>query len=123
MASEKAIIENDVEKHLRERVKRVGGKAYKLSSQIENGMPDRLVCLPGGRVFFIETKRPKGGRLSKIQIYRHRELTRIGVQVRVLCTKEAIDEFITNFTKEAKPDAIQTPRLPAIHDRPDDPGA
>lgn len=120
MASEKAIIENDVEKHLRERVKKAGGKAYKLSSQIENGMPDRLVCLPGGRVFFIETKRPKGGRLSKIQIYRHRELTRIGVQVRVLCTKEAIDEFIE---KEVMTNEIPTPRLPAIHDRPDDPRA
>ena len=36
--------EQRVEERLREEVKKIGGKAYKLSSQIEAGMPDRLVC-------------------------------------------------------------------------------
>ena len=86
--------EKAVEQSLREAVKAMGGKAYKFSSQIEAGMPDRLVCLPSGRAIFVETKRPKGGRLTCIQKYRHRELRRLGFEVRVINTTEAVEEFV-----------------------------
>ena len=75
--------EQRVEERLREEVRKIGGKAYKLSSQIEAGMPDRLVCLPGGKAIFVETKRPKGGRLSAIQKYRHKDYCR--TEVALLC--------------------------------------
>ena len=68
-----------------------------LSSQVDAGMPDRLVCFPGGRIVFVETKRPKGGRLSKIQIYRHKELRRMGFDVRVVNTTELVKAFIEEF--------------------------
>ena len=57
-------------------------------------MPDRLVCIPGGKAIFVETKRPKGGRLSHIQRYRHKELRLMGFDVRVINTGEAVEEFI-----------------------------
>ena len=86
--------EKTVEQRLHEEAKKIGGHAYKLSSQVDAGMPDRLVCFPGGRIVFVETKRPKGGRLSKIQIYRHKELRRMGFDVRVVNTTELVKAFI-----------------------------
>lgn len=86
--------EKTVEQRLREEVQKMGGKAYKLESPGTTGMPDRLLCLPGGRVVFVETKRPKGGRLSVIQKYRHKELQRLGFDVRVINTTEAVEKFI-----------------------------
>lgn len=86
--------EKRVEERLCEEVKKVGGKAYKLSAAVDTGMPDRLVCLPGGRVVFVETKRPKDGRLSPLQKYRHRELNGLGFDVYVISTIEQVREFI-----------------------------
>ena len=89
--------EKTVEQRLHEEAKKIGGHAYKLSSQVDAGMPDSLVCFPGGRIVFVETKRPKGGRLSKIQIYRHKELRRMGFDVRVVNTTELVKAFIEEF--------------------------
>lgn len=86
--------EKSVEQRLQEEVKKIGGKAYKLSATVDAGMPDRLVCLPGGNAIFVETKRPKGGRLSHIQRYRHKELRLMGFDVRVINTSKAVEEFI-----------------------------
>ncbi len=86
--------EKSVEQRLQEEVKKIGGKAYKLSAAVDAGMPDRLVCIPGGKAIFVETKRPKGGRLSHIQRYRHKELQLMGFDVRVINTGEAVEEFI-----------------------------
>lgn len=86
--------EKSVEQRLQEEVKKIGGKAYKLSAAVDAGMPDRLVCIPGGKAIFVETKRPKGGRLSHIQRYRHKELRLMGFDVRVINTGEAVEEFI-----------------------------
>lgn len=86
--------EKSVEQRLQEEVKKIGGKAYKLSAAVDAGMPDRLVCTPGGKAIFVETKRPKGGRLSHIQRYRHKELQLMGFDVRVINTGEAVEEFI-----------------------------
>lgn len=86
--------EKSVEQRLQEEVKKIGGKAYKLSATVDAGMPDRLVCIPGGKAIFVETKRPKGGRLSHIQRYRHKELRLMGFDVRVINTGEAVEEFI-----------------------------
>lgn len=86
--------EKTVEKRLHDEIKKIGGRAYKLSAAVDAGMPDRLVCFPGGRLVFVETKRPVGGRLSKMQAYRHAELRRMGFEVRVVNTTELVMEFI-----------------------------
>lgn len=96
--------EKTVEERLREEVARIGGKAYKLESTGNAGMPDRMVCLPGGRVIFIELKRPKGGRLSALQKAKHRELRRLGFDVRVVNTTEQVKAF----TEEIKCSSTRT---------------
>lgn len=69
--------ESTIEAYLRDRVRALGGKAYKFVSPGNDGVPDRLVCLPGSRVVFVETKRP-GEKPTKLQRSRHRELRRMG---------------------------------------------
>jgi len=57
--------EKQIESYLRDEVKKIGGKAYKFVSPGNNGVPDRLICLPGGRIAFVETKAP--GKKSSAQ--------------------------------------------------------
>ena len=60
-------LEKDIEKKLRQLVERRGGLCLKWVCPGWVGVPDRLVLLPGGRIHFVETKRPKGGRYSAMQ--------------------------------------------------------
>ncbi|WP_042435918.1 VRR-NUC domain-containing protein [Faecalispora jeddahensis] len=69
--------ESAIEAYLRDRVKELGGKAYKFVSPGNTGVPDRMVCLPGGRVVFVELKAP-GEKPTKLQRNRHRELRGFG---------------------------------------------
>lgn len=60
-------LEKDIERKLRQEVERHGGRCLKWVCPGWSGVPDRIVLLPGGRIYFVETKRPKGGRLSALQ--------------------------------------------------------
>lgn len=48
--------EKTIEQHLVKAVKNSGGIAPKLVSPGFDGMPDRLVLLPGGKIGFVEVK-------------------------------------------------------------------
>ena len=52
------MLEKDIETKLRNKVKALGGRAYKFVSPGNSGVPDRLVVLPGGKIGFAELKRP-----------------------------------------------------------------
>ena len=57
-----------VEARLCKKVKtHLKGRCYKWSSQNVRGVPDRLIVLPGGVVWFIELKRSHSSRLSPAQ--------------------------------------------------------
>jgi hypothetical protein len=58
--------ERDIERYLIGEVERHGGVALKFTGA--RGMPDRIVLLPGGRIAFVEVKRP-GQRARKLQAY------------------------------------------------------
>ena len=50
--------EKTIEKKLADAVKGRGGLAPKFTSPGFDGMPDRIVLLPGGRMAFVEVKAP-----------------------------------------------------------------
>ena len=50
--------ESTFERKLCDYIKSLGGKAYKWVSPGTPGVPDRIAILPGGKVIFIEGKRP-----------------------------------------------------------------
>lgn len=65
-----------VERRLVRAVGELGGTTVKLVQG--EGLPDRLVLLPGGRVVFVELKKPRGGVVAPLQVLRHREFDRLG---------------------------------------------
>lgn len=84
--------ERDIEKYLRDRVKKIGGLCWKFLSMGTDGVPDRLVIYKG-QICFVELK-AKDGRLSAIQKYRHEQLKRHGHAVKVLWSREDVDDLI-----------------------------
>lgn len=85
--------ESRIERKLCEGVRRLGGRAYKLISPGCVGLPDRLVCLPDGTVFFTELKTEKG-RLSPKQRRRVDELSKMRQRVRVLYGENDVEDFL-----------------------------
>lgn len=71
--------EKIIEQHLVKAVKNSGGIAPKLVSPGFDGMPDRLVLLPGGKIGFVEVKAP-GKEPRPLQVARHGLLRRAGLQ-------------------------------------------
>ena len=81
--------EKTVESKFTSAVKAKGGLAVKFTSPGFNGMPDRLVMFPGGRIAFVEVKAP-GETPRPLQRSRHRLLRRMGFKVYVL---DSIDQI------------------------------
>ena len=52
------MLEKEIERHLREGVKSLGGWCLKLACPGFTGMPDRIILLRGGVLAFVELKRP-----------------------------------------------------------------
>ena len=92
------MLERDIERHLVRRVAERGGGAYKWVSPGRVGVADRIVMLPGGRVWFIELKTVKG-RLSPLQKVFATEMARMGMNYAVLKSKEEVDQWILELTK------------------------
>lgn len=75
--------EKTTERKLTEAVRAMGGIAPKLVSPGFDGMPDRLVLLPGGKLAFVEVKQ-HGEKPRPLQEARHGMLRRLGFKVYVL---------------------------------------
>jgi hypothetical protein len=89
--------EKQIERKLVDKARAAGGIAPKFVSPGLDGMPDRLLLFPGGRLAFAEVKAP-GEKPRPLQTARHRLLTRLGFKVYVLDNPERIDEIITEVT-------------------------
>ncbi len=88
------MLEKDVERYLREQVKKeLNGKALKFVSPGFDGVPDRIILVPMGRIFFVETKAP-GKKLRPLQKYVCGLIEGLGFTVLVIDTKEKVDAFI-----------------------------
>ena len=91
MASEKYI-----EQKFTRAVKNMGGIALKFVSPGFDGMPDRMVLLPEGRLAFVEVKAP-GKKPRPLQIKRHEMLRRLGFKVYVLDDEKQIGGIIDDL--------------------------
>ena len=85
--------EKTIEAALVKEVKRRGGICPKFTSPGSNGVPDRMVLLPGGRIGFVEVKAP-GEKPRPLQVHRHKQLRRLGFKVYVLDGPEQIEGIL-----------------------------
>lgn len=81
--------EKSIESKLAAEVRRRGGLAPKFVSPGLDGVPDRLILLPGGKAAFAELKAP-GKSLRPLQAVRKRQLEALGFRVFVIDSTEQI---------------------------------
>lgn len=86
------MLERDIEKALCERVKVLGGLCEKFVSPGRRRVPDRIITLPGGRIIFVECKRPNA-KPTFCQFRDHERRRKLGCDVRVIDSMEAADAF------------------------------
>ena len=85
--------EKTIERDLVRAVKARGGVCPKLVSPGTDGMPDRMVLLPGGHIGFVEVKAP-GQKPRPLQVRRHDRLRALGFKVYVLDDADQIPGII-----------------------------
>lgn len=91
--------EKNIESKLVKAVKEKGGIAPKFVSPGLDGVPDRLVLLPGGKIAFIELK-ATGKKMRPLQVRRKRQLEKLGFSVYCIDRADQIGGILN---------AIQTP--------------
>lgn len=92
------MLEKTIEMQLVRAVKDQGGLAVKFTSPGFDGMPDRLVLLPGGKCAFVEVKAP-GKKPRALQRVRHEMLKALGFKAYVLDSREQIEEIINEINR------------------------
>ncbi|MBE6874160.1 MAG: VRR-NUC domain-containing protein [Ruminococcus albus] len=85
--------EKFIEQKLVKAVKNKGGAALKFVSPGVDGVPDRIVLLPGGRIGFVELK-SLGKKMQPLQERRKRQLEALGFRVWCVDTIEQVERVI-----------------------------
>lgn len=89
----KAESEKTLEARLVREVGQQGGEAIKLLSQHHRGLPDRMVLMPGGLVYFVEMK-TTGKKPTALQLRCHDRLRELGFPVCVIDSTDTLLDFI-----------------------------
>ena len=89
--------EKTIEEHLVKAVRLMGGLAPKFVSPGLDGVPDRLLLLPDGRMAFAELKAP-GKQLRPLQNRRKRQLETLGFRVFVIDSTDQIGGILDELS-------------------------
>jgi len=96
-------LEGVIERRLKKEVEKRGCLCFKFESPGNRGVPDRIVITKKGKTIYCETKRPKGGRFSKLQEWQIGRMREHGAKVYKIHTIKELEDFI----KEELEDGIQ----------------
>ena len=88
--------EKEIEKYFVQRVRAAGGVTYKFRSVTQRGVADRVACMPNGRAWFVELKKP-GGRLSPLQQIFAEEMAATQQSYICLWSKEDVDAWLNGL--------------------------
>ena len=108
--------ERDIEKKMLNAIRKMGGEAFKWVSPGNDGVPDRIVMLPGGRLIFVELKADRG-LLSSVQKIQIRRIQKLGQEVEVVQGMDGLEEFLERIRKEVTPYEVHASRLSDAGDR------
>lgn len=92
-------MEKHIEAYLRDRVKRMGGRAFKFTSPGHAGVPDRLLVMPHGVILFVEVK-ATGKTLRPLQRATINELLHLGARCEVVDSKEQVDKLMESLKQK-----------------------
>ena len=92
--------EREIERKLKNGVEKAGGLCLKFISPGFNGVPDRIILFPKGKITFIELKAP-GEKPRPLQTARIEKLRDYGFRVEVLDSKEEIGELVKQMKGES----------------------
>lgn len=92
------MLESDIEEALKNGVEALGGLCIKLVSPGFAGIPDRLILMPGGMLYFIETKQP-GKDLRLLQNVIRLQLLALGFKAYKIDTMQKVKQFLTFIQK------------------------
>ena len=85
--------EKQIEQKLVQAVRKSGGMCHKFVSPNFDGMPDRLILLPCGKIAFAELKAP-GKKPRPLQMARHKALMKLGFRVYIIDRMEQIGAIL-----------------------------
>lgn len=97
--------EGYIERRLKKEAEKRGWICFKFESPGNKGVPDRIIIKDDGTSVYVETKRPKGGRTSKLQDYQIGRIRRQNARVYKIKNIEELEEF---FRKEAMPNEVHS---------------
>ena len=107
--------EKVLERKLVDKIKKLGGHAYKFVSPNQRGVPDRLCVLSHGITVFVELK-TTGKKPTKLQELCMNELRALGQECVVIDSSEALDELIdrlSNYIKALEPAIVSAKGIQA----------
>ena len=93
--------ERFIERKFVEAVKKKGGFAPKFASPGIDGMLDRIVLFPIGKIAFVELKAP-GENMRPLQVRRKRQLEKLGFSVYCVDDVSQIDGVIKEVGGDAR---------------------
>ena len=93
--------EKEVEQKLIKAVRKAGGFCIKFTSPGFDGVPDRLVLLPKGRMDFIELKAP-GKKPRALQKRRIKQLSALGFPCYVVDNADVIGKILDEIGGDAE---------------------
>lgn len=85
--------EKTLEARLRKEIEKRGGMAIKLMSQLHRGLPDRMIIMPQGCIYFVELK-STGEKPTGLQTHCHNQLRNLGHTVYVIDTTQRLQDFL-----------------------------
>lgn len=94
------MLESEIEKRLVKEAKAIDGLCLKFTSPSMDGVPDRIVLLPEGKIGFVEVK-AKGKKPRPLQVRKIKQLRDLGFMVFVLDDEKDIDKILKRIGGDA----------------------
>jgi hypothetical protein len=86
-----------IERKLVNKVKSLKGECLKFIPTYANGFPDRIIIMPGDRIWFVELK-TTGKTLDPLQALWRDRLIKLGCRWRFIDDAESLQKFINEIT-------------------------